>query len=624
MQNLDASRRSAALRSVAPARPPVLRAFLDDGAMVVDSFAGGGGASSGVARALRSLGVDRDPDVAINHDAEAIAMHRANHPTTRHYIEDVWQVDPREACSDGAGGVRPVGLMWLSPTCTHFSKAKGTALDASSVKLRGLAWVGVRWAAAVRPRVLCLENVEEFQKWGPLHRRHSSGCSAKHAAKLVRNHRTGKTAPRGCRKKCTYCKPIKSREGSLFQAFVSRLRKLGYVVEWRLLRACDYGAPTTRRRLFLVARCDGRAIQWPAPTHGPGLVPFRTAAECMDWSTPCPSIFERDRPLAEKTLARIARGIQKFVLDNPRPFIVPTNHGGVGRADHRVHSVDEPLRTITSHGRGSHAVAVPYLVHRSNGERRAVTNPDGSVSPAQAPRIYDVERPLGTIVAQGQKHALAVALLVKHNGGNNDLHGSSGQTIDRPIDTFATHNTKSLALAHLVKLRGTSPAHVASSACSVDAPLPTVTASGTHVAAVSAFLVRYNGRSVGQPSDAPIGTIDTTDRYSLVTVTLGGEEYVVVDIGMRMLSPRELFLAQGFSPEYVIQCDGPTGKPLTKTSQIRMVGNSVPPVMAEVIARAQLSSPSTHTFQTDCQDCAGAGCDACNDTGNVWEYGEAT
>ncbi|MGN6103986.1 MAG: DNA cytosine methyltransferase [Kofleriaceae bacterium] len=682
-------------------RPPILRAFLEDGAMIVDSFAGGGGASSGVVRAMRSLGLDKSPDIAINHDPEAIAMHKANHPETKHYIEDVWQVDPREACGD-----RPVALAWFSPTCTHFSKAKGTALDASSLKIRGLAWVAVRWAAAVRPRIICLENVEEFAKWGPLHRQHTDGCSEEYAIANGRkiwaraDKKKGPAQP-FCKKECRLHKPIKSREGDLFEAFVARLRKLGYVVEWRLLRACDYGAPTTRRRLFLVARCDGKPIAWPEPSHGPGrTTPYRTAAECIDWAIPCPSIFERDRPLADKTLARIARGIQKFVLDNPRPFIVPVaygrdarvnsidepmrticgNRGGHavvtpvlvpathgdthGRPDTRTHSVEEPLRTLTPRGsqcavvsalllktktyggggndaksadeplgtvtaskRGEFAIAVPYLVHRSNGERPEKVNTDGSVSPGQAPRVYDIEKPIGTIVAQGQKHALSVALLIKNNGGNNDRAGSAGQVVDRPIDTIACKDQKSLTVAHLVRyngersdsevrggevsapistidtsnrfglvashlvnLRGTSAAHIEASAHSLTEPMPTVTASGTHVAAVSAFLVRYNGTGDAERMDAPMPTQTTKPRFGLVTVTIGGEEYVVADIGMRMLTPRELYLAQGFDSDYVIECPGPTGKPLTKTAQIRMVGNSVPPVMAEVIARAQLEA----------------------------------
>lgn len=677
--------KSGGLDKYRATRAPIIRAFLGHDEIVVDNFAGGGGASSGVARAF-----GRSPDIAINHDPEAIAMHRANHPDTVHYTESVWAVDPVKAANG-----RPVALAWFSPTCTHFSKAKGSALDASSIKIRGLAWVAVRWAAAVAPRVICAENVEEWEKWGPLHREHSRACHG--VACTSKDCRFG-TMPKnrrgkgriqrhdigcrgiGCIKGCTLNKPIKNREGETFKAFVAKLRKLGYVVEWRQLRACDYGAPTTRKRLFMVARRDGLPIVWPAPTHGPKMaLAHRAAAEVIDWDMPCPSIFERDRPLADKTLARIARGIRKFVLESPRPFIVPPAYGDKGGTDVRVNDIDkplpticgnrgghalitptlfrvdhgdvdasgkkrgqgnagledplptlcagggqfaiaapmlikaksyggggndamsaeEPLRTITASKRGEFAIAVPYLVHRSNGERVG-----------QEPRIYDVTKPLGTLVGTA-KHAACVAMLIKHNGGNNDLHGSSGQSLEKPVDTLATHNTKSLAVAHLVryngdrregeirgaqcelplptqdtsnryglvashlvKLRGTSEAHLDSSASSMEEPVPTISASGTHVAAVCAFLTKF--QQGGGPDQR-------------VTVMIGGEEYVIVDIGMRMLSPRELYRAQGFDNSYQID---PVykGKKLTKTAQIRMVGNSVPPIMAEVIARAQIEA----------------------------------
>lgn len=677
-------------------RPPIIRAFLGD-EVIADNFAGGGGASTGI-----ELALGRSPDLAVNHDPEAIAMHAANHPTTEHRIESVWQVDPRIACRG-----KPVALAWFSPDCKHHSKAKGG--KPREQKIRGLAWVAVTWAQRVRPRVIALENVEEFRDWGPL-------------------HRTGPNAGR----------PIAARRGQTFAAFVRKLERLGYAVEHRLLRACDYGAPTTRRRLFLIARCDGRPIVWPAPTHGPVATGrperYRTAAEVIDWSIPCPSIFDRDRPLADKTMARIARGIRKFVLENPRPFLIPVNHGGIGRRDHRGRDIaepmptvtggscgghavvspivvkakthggggndpmpaDEPLRTVTASKRGEFAVvaptlvrtahgdvdasgkrrgkaehsieeplptvcasgtdfalvaptivrtsmhqsnagcaysaedplrtvttdgglavAVPYLVHRSNGER-----------PGQAPRIYDLDRPLGTIVAQGEKHALCAAFLAKHYGERGTGGWNGGSAANRPIDTVTARDHHSVVAAnlvryngdhagaervsgvedplgtqdtsrrcglvasHLVKLRGTSTAHVESCASSMDAPVPTISASGTHIAAVAAFLARYNGTSTGQMPDGPIGTLDTTDRYALVTVTIDGEDYVIVDIGMRMLTPRELFRAQGFSDEYHIDPEH-NGKPLTKTAQIRMCGNSVCPPLAAAIVRAQ--------FQADLQ-----------------------
>lgn len=653
-----ALREDRARRKAAKARPPVLRTWFDDDAIIVDSFAGGGGASSGIEAAL-----GRSPDVAINHDPEAIAMHAINHPTTRHYIEDVWSVDPREAT-----GGRPVGFMWASPTCTFFSKARGGALSPEAIKIRALAWVTVRWAAAVKPRVIALENVEEFEKWGPLHRQHTDGCCGVACVAgctfgtRPKNRRTGRDGKGrlikrhvagcpgvACSSACRIHKPIKSREGETFRAFVTKLGRYYKHVEHRVLRACDFGAPTTRKRLFLLA--SDEPIRWPAPTHGPGrALPHRTAAECIDWTIPCPSIFERDEPLKDKTLARIARGIRKFVIDNPRPFLVPPAYGDKGGTDVRVNSIDapvpticgnrgghavvtpmlmkvksyggggndaasveEPLRTITASKRGEFALAVPYLVHRSNGER-----------PGQAPRVYDVNEPLRTAVAGGIKHAACVAMLIKHNGGNNDAHGSSGQHVDEPMHTLATHNTKAVTVAHLVrynsensdgsargqgmdapvstldcanriglvashlvKLRGTSEAHLDASASGMDEPVPTVSASGTHVAQVAAFLVRYNGESTGQIADAPLGTVDTTDRYGLVTVVIDGEEYVIADIGMRMLTPRELYRAQGFDEDYEI---APTfdGKQLSKTAQIRMVGNSVCPPIAAAIVRSQL------------------------------------
>lgn len=559
------------------ARPPVIRAFLGD-EVVADSFAGGGGASLGI-----ELAIGRSPDLAVNHDAEAISMHRANHPTTRHYTESVWEVDPIDACAG-----KPVALAWFSPDCKHHSKAKGG--KPRDQKIRGLAWVAVTWAHRVKPRVIALENVEEFRDWGPLHR---SGPSEG--------------------------KPIRARRGETFRAFVRKLEHLGYVVEHRLLRACDYGAPTTRRRLFLIARCDGRAIVWPSPTHGRAgelgsLKPYRTAAECIDWTIPCPSIFDRSKPLADKTMARIARGIRKFVLEAARPFVIPVNHGGQGRRDHRVHNIDQPLPTITGGQRGGHAIAVPYLVHRSNGERVG-----------QEPRIYDPQKPLGTIVAQGNKHAACVAFLAKHfgaratggwNGGdaadqpvsaltatnhhsvvaahlvryNGDRREGEvrGADVASPLPTQDTSNRYGVVAAHLIKFQGTSEAHLDSSAHSLDEPLPTITAGGWKMAQVAAFLVRYNGTGDAEPVDQPAGTLTTKPRYGLVTVTIDGEEYVVVDIGMRMLEPRELFRAQGFHDGYLIAPDGPSGKPLTKTAQIRMCGNSVSPPVAAAIVRANV------------------------------------
>lgn len=533
-------------------RPPIIRAFLGD-ELIVDSFAGGGGASSGIERAL-----GRSPDIAVNHDAEAIAMHAANHPTTRHYTESVWEVDPRIATAG-----RPVALAWFSPDCKHHSKAKGG--KPREQKIRGLAWVAVTWAARVKPRVLALENVEEFKDWGPLHR---SGDDEG--------------------------KPIASRKGETFRAFVRKLERIGYVVENRLLRACDYGAPTTRRRLFLIARCDGRPIVWPAPTHGPVSTGrphrHRTAAEIIDWSIPCPSIFERERPLADKTLARIARGIRKFVLENPRPFVIAVNHGGIGRRDHRVHDLDLPMPTVTGGCRGGHALVTPYLATYYGGERgdtrgRVLDEPLPTQTTERrfalvAPLVtkfqqnslgQDARDPLHTVMAGATRFALCAAFLAKHYGERETGGWNGGSAADRPIDTVTVRDHHSLVACHLAKFYGTSTGSL------LDDPVPTVTAGGWHLAQVAAFLVRYNGTGDAESAQLPLGTLTTRDRYGLVTVTIDGEPYVIVDIGMRMLAAEELKLATGFDPSYVIDPIGPRGKPLTKTAQIRMIGNAVSP-----------------------------------------------
>jgi len=314
--------------------------------LMVDLFAGGGGTSTGIEQAL-----GRSPDIAVNHDPIAIAMHERNHPRALHFCESVRVLKPLDAT-----GGRPVSLLWLSPDCTHFSKTKGG--KPRDAEIRSLAEVGIDWAKDTRPTVIILENVEEFVGWGPLD---------------VHNY------------------PIKARAGEMFNEYVSKLRALGYAVEWRNLVACDYGAPTNRKRLFLIARCDGHPIVWPTPTHGPGRAPFRTAAEIIDWSLPCPSIFERPKQLAEKTLQRIAHGVHRYVLGTDRPYMV-----------------------------GDHAAAT--LVHSGNGERTG-----------QTPRTYDLRKPLGTVVAGGVKHRLVAAFITKHFGGvvGHDMHRPVGAVTAR-------------------------------------------------------------------------------------------------------------------------------------------------------------------------------------------------
>lgn len=514
---------------------------LFDGELVVDNFAGGGGASTGIEAAI-----GRPVDIAINHSPEAIAMHAANHPRTKHYCENIWEVDPREAC-----GSRPVGLLWASPDCTHFSRAKGG--QPRSKEVRALAHVVIRWARAVKPRTILLENVEEFQTWGPLD---DKGF------------------------------PIKAREGEDFRAWLAELVDCGYEVSFRTLVAADYGAPTTRRRLFLVAQRRGAAvIAWPEPTHGRGRArPWRAAHEIIDWSLPCPSIFGRKKPLAEATQRRIAAGLRRFVMDNPRPFIVPVTHaGGPGR----VYSLDDPMKTVTAANRGEMALVTPYIApvtHTTSGDRvhpidaplRTITTAKGG----QAPRALDIERPLGTVVSGG-KHALVAAWLTKHYGG------VVGHEADRTLGTVTARDHHSLTTAFLTKFYGTS-AHGAQ----IELPLPTVTTGGGkgggHIGEVRAFLVKYYG-SDGSPTSQqqtlfdPVHTVTTKARFGLVTIA--GEDYAIADIGMRMLSPRELFAAQGFPGDYQIEVPF-NGKPLTKTAQIELAGNSVCPDVARELVEA--------------------------------------
>ena len=532
--------------------------------LVIDSFAGGGGASLGIEQAI-----GRPVDIAINHDRAAIAMHEANPPETGHYQEDVGQVDPIEAT-----GGRPVALLWLSPDCTHHSKARGGKPRDKGI--RGLAWVGLRWAARARPRVIILENVEEFRTWGPLNRRR---------------------------------RPKRNRKGETFDRWVSQLRGLGYEVEWRELRACDFGAPTSRKRLFVIARCDGERIRWPLPTHGKGLglLPYRTAAECIDFSLPCPSIFLTreegralgvNRPLVDATMRRIAAGIKRFVLDAPEPFVVNLTHGG------RVEPIGQPFATVTGANRGEKAFVTPYLAgithNRSTGQIGAVDEPlrtittskggeQALVAPTliqtgwgerdgQAPRAPGLDKPLGTIVAGGGKHAMVAGFLAKHFGG----HETPGADISRPLPTVTQRDHHGLVASSLVKLYGTN------NGATLEEPMPTVTAIGQHLGEVRAFMAAYYGNDKdGQGIAEPFRTVTSKERFALVYV--GGLPYAIVDIGMRMLAPRELFRAQGFPDGYVID---PVvhGKRLSKTAQIEACGNSVCPPIARALVEANVGA----------------------------------
>lgn len=521
----------------------------------LDNFAGGGGASTGIKAAT-----GRPVDIAINHSEAAIEMHRINHPETKHYREDVWEVDPKEATNG-----RRIRILWLSPDCTHHSRAAGGKPREKGV--RGLAWVAIRWARlpkAQRPRVILLENVEEFEDWGPLD---DNG------------------------------RPIKERRGETFLAFVASLKSFGYSVEWRRIVAADHGAPTSRRRLFLVARSDGKPIAWPTATHGPGRErPWKTAAEIIDWTIPTRSIFGRKKPLAEATLRRIAAGLKRYVIESADPFIVPLTHHG----DRRAHPMHEPMPTVTAANRGELALVSPFLSKYHGGPERNLTRgqefgePLRTVDtenrfalvaptlvqtgygerPGQSPRAMDIGRPLGTVVSGG-KHAMVSAFLAKHYGG------VVGQELPRAIGTVTAKDHHSLVTAHLEKFYGTA------SGADARGPLPTVTATGQHLAEVRAFLVKYYGDSdtQKQPLTEPLATATTKARFGLVTVH--GQPYEIVDIGLRMLQPRELFNAQGFPADYVIDFDF-NGKPITKTAQIELCGNSVCPPAAEALAGANL------------------------------------
>lgn len=456
--------------------------------LIVDNFAGGGGASTGI-----ELAVGHSVDIAINHDPAAIAMHKVNHPITKHYCESVWDVDPVKAVNG-----RPVALCWFSPDCKHFSKAKGGKPVEKNI--RGLAWVAVRWASKVKPRVIMLENVEEFKTWGPL-------------------------------TKEGY--PDSKRKGETFKKFVNALKTLGYNVEWKELRACDFGAPTIRKRFFLIARRDGEPIVWPEPTHGnpnslevmEGLLkPWKTAAEVIDWSIPCPSIFDRKKPLAENTLKRIARGIQKFVLDNPNPFIVRIGQTGFG-GDRLQYKLDKPLTTITT--KAEHLIITSFLT---------------------------------SYHSETQK---------------NEVRGLQ---LDEPIHTLDTSNRFGLVTAFISRQFKSSIGHEASK------PLGTVTTVDKS-RLVAAFLIKYYGTDAGQDINEPLHTVTTKDRFGLVKIE--GEDYKIIDIGMRMLEPHELFKAQGFPEDYIIDHDY-EGKPYPKTAQVARCGNAVPPPFAEALVRANL------------------------------------
>lgn len=673
------------------------RSRLRTGEIVVDLFAGGGGASEALKQAL-----GQDPALAYNHDALAIGMHAANHPLTSHHREDIWHADPRV---DVAG--RAIGWFHASPDCTHFSQAKGG--QPRSRKTRALSWVVLKWIGMLlradlvngtntAPRIFSMENVWQILQWGPLI---AKRCKA--TGRVLKMD--GTVAARGERVPVEHQQlvPDKSRTGRTWRQFVAALRALGYAVEWRKLVASDYGAGTSRERLFLLGRRDGEPIVWPAASHGtaPGQKPRVSAADCLDFSIPCPSIFGRKRPLADATMRRIAKGTRRHVIDSADPFIVPVTHQGADR----VHGVHDPLRTITAANRGELMLAMPelapFITEHANastqrtmdvgeplrtvcagvkgghfsvvtpilagvGGRAGQSEPRSGADPlytmtakadtalvapvlvqsgygereGQSPRALDLQQPLGTVVAGGIKHAIAAPHLVKFRGD------SIGTPVTDPVHTITSGagaarpagaaHALGVSAATLVTLRnnmaGADPQeplstiaaqgehHALATAFLEQAnggfyegggrdardPVSTITATGSQqqlvtadlaqlspehqegALRVAAFLIKYYGTGANVPSlTDPADTITTKARLALVTVVIKGTPYVVVDIGLRMLKPHELYRAQGFPVGYIIDRTA-NGTPLTTSAAVRMVGNSVSPPPLRALAEANL------------------------------------
>ena len=575
-----------------------------NGYLFVDNFAGGGGASTGI-----ELATGYSVDIAINHDPEAIRMHKANHPNTKHYCENVWAVDPVKAC-----GGHPVALAWFSPDCKHFSKAKGG--KPKDKNIRGLAWVACRWAGLVRPNVIMLENVEEFKTWGPLNRRHH---------------------------------PIKSKQGKTFEKFVQQLTDLGYDVEFRELVAADYGAPTMRKRFFMIARCDGKPIVWPEPTHAPAdsekvkaglLKPYVGAYTQIDFSRPCPSIFDTSeeikekygiravRPLAPKTMERIARGMKKFVLDNPEPFIIQCNHAG----ERKPQDIKEPMPTITGkHGFGVIRPILAPVIDKTyggnyQGSGSNVGEPIDTITTVDHNRLVEAiltpymgtnttnhpggncKNPIHTITTGNQQCLISPTLIQYHS--ETTQKGVRGQTIKAPILTVDGSNRYGLVQSFLKQCTDekkkeiptakdslkTDSDDLLQSSCliqmnnhcdgkNIKDPIPTITAGDGHFGEVRAFLIKYYGQGTGQSVKDPLDTVTSRDRFGLVTIK--GVDYQIVDIGLRMLEPRELYGCQGFPDDYIIDHDY-TGKTYPRSEQVRRCGNAVCPPIPAALVKANL------------------------------------
>ncbi len=539
------------------------------GELVIDNFAGGGGASTGI-----ELATGYSVDIAINHDPEAIKMHKANHPNTKHYCENVWAVDPVKACNGN-----PVGLAWFSPDCKHFSKAKGG--KPKDKNIRGLAWVALRWAGLVRPRVIMLENVEEFKTWGPLNRRHH---------------------------------PIKSKQGYTFNKFVQQFSELGYDVQFKELIAANYGTPTMRKRFFMIARCDGKPIVWPKPTHAPAdseevkaglLKPYVGAYTQIDFSRPCPSIFDTSeeikekygiravRPLAIKTMERIARGLKKFVIDNPEPFIIQCNHGG----ERRPNDIREPMPTIT--GKNGYGIVEPTLapymgtnttnhpggnckdpIHTiTTGNQQCLISPTliqyHSETVKGEVRGQTIEEPIMTVDGSN-RYGLVTSFLHKYYDGG---YKGAGENIENPLPTVTAWDHNSVVTANLIQMNNHCDGR------DMRDPIPTITAGDGHFGEVRAFLIKYYGQGTGQDINEPLDTVTSRDRFGLVTID--GTDYQIVDIGLRMLEPRELYGCQGFPADYIIDHDY-TGKTYPRSEQVRRCGNAVCPPIPAAMVRANL------------------------------------
>ena len=585
------------------------------GEIIVDNFAGGGGASTGI-----EIATGMAVAIAINHDPAAILMHKTNHPYTEHFQASVWDIDPVAVCRG-----RRVGLAWFSPDCKHFSKAKGAALV--DRKIRGLAWITLRWAAKVRPRVIILENVEEFQTWGPV--------------------RKGK--------------PVKKLAGTTFRKFIDQLTELGYTVEYRELIAADYGAPTSRKRFYMVARCDRKPIVWPKPTHSKtgadGLPKWRCASEIIDWSLPCPSVFASKaqimdkyglkavRPLAKNTMRRIIRGVDKFTIRSGKPFIVQQ------KFQNAAQNIEKPLTTVTAVGAhelckpllapvtvtntsnsvggtvgapvhtvttaGNQMLVTPFLAecnHSGGGHIAPVTDAHktitakhtgGIVAPAliqyhteqtEHVRASGLGTPIHTVDASN-RYGLTCANLVEYYTGGRPLD------VQDPMHTVTSHDREAVVAAHVVKFKGDNLGHGA------DEPMQTVTTSAGEFAVCKAYLAKMrSGDDLGHWPEIR-ALLNEFCGYALadddvLLLEIGGALYYIADIGLRMLSPRELYNAMGFPPDYIIDRDY-EGNKYKKSAQVARCGNADCPPVASALVRANLPEWCGVTITTMAQlmDC---------------------